>query len=270
MRRMLALTAVLLATWALVAAADGGGPSPGPTIGGSGKADPSGTERYVAVPAGKGTVVEAIRARDASVTSWKYLRGLYGIPTVAFDGSLGGLSRDGSRLVLASFPGARTTSFALLDPNKMRVLGRVTLRGGYGFDALSPDGVLMYLIQYLGKPNGASQPYAVRAFNWDTLRLLPGAIVDRREPDEKMNGIPTTRAATPDGWAYTIYQRNGKPPFVHALDTVRRRAFCVDLPWKAPPWIYEVRLRVRGGLLELRRHGETIARMDRKTLKVTL
>ena len=61
----------------------------------------------------------------------------------------------------------------------------------------------------------------------------------------------------------------GKHRFVHALDMANRRAFCVDLPWKSPKWIYEVRLRVRGGTLELRRHGETIARMDRKTLKVT-
>jgi hypothetical protein len=109
----------------------------------------------------------------------------------------------------------------------------------------------------------------VRVFDWDRLKLLPGTIVDPREPDEKMNGQPVTRAATPEGWAYTLYQRSGKPPFVHALDTASRRAFCVDLPWKSPKWLYEVRMRVRGGTLELIRHGETIVRMDRKTLKVT-
>jgi hypothetical protein len=178
------------------------------------------------------------------------------------------LSHDGSQLVVTSFPG-RVTTFVLLDPRTMHVRGRVTLRGSYAFDALSPDGSLMYVIQYLGAPGPAGQRYAVRAFDWGRLRLLPRAIVDPREPDEKMNGTPVTRAATPDGWAYTVYQRNGKRPFLHALDTARRRAFCIDLPWNAPLWIYEVRLRIRAGTVELRRHGETIARVDRKTLKVT-
>lgn len=270
MRRVLALALALGASWAAVAAADGGGPSPGPRQGGPGKADPSRTFRYVAVSAGRGTVVEAVRVRDGSVNNWTYLRGQLGLPMVAYDGSLGGLSHDGSQLVVTSFPGPRATTFVLLDPRTMRVRGRVSLRGSFAFDALSPAGSLMYVIQYLGKPGAAAQRYAVRAFDWSRLRLLPRPIVDPREPDEKMNGTPVTRAATPDGWAYTVYQRNGQPPFLHALDTVHRRAFCVDLPWKAPAWIYEVRLRVRGGTVELRRNGETIGRLDRKTLKVTL
>jgi hypothetical protein len=269
MRRMLTLTLIVGAAWAAGAAADGGGPSPGPSLGGPGKLDPSRTVRYVALPANGGTLVETIRVRDASVTNWAYLRGFLGIPMVAFDGSLGGLSHDGSQLVLASFPGPHVTRFVMLDPRAMHVRARVRLRGSFAFDALSPDGSLMYLIQYLAAPGAAAQAYAVRVFDWNRLRLLPGTIVDPREPDEKMNGRPATRAATPDGWAYTVYDRPGKRPFVHALDTANRRAFCVDLPWKSPTWIYEVRLRVRGGTLELRRHGETIARMDRKRLKVT-
>jgi hypothetical protein len=127
----------------------------------------------------------------------------------------------------------------------------------------------MYVIQYLGKPGAVAQPYAVRAFDWRTRKLLPGAIVDRREPDEKMTGLPMRRAGTPTGWAYTLYQRQGKRPFVHALDTVHRRAFCVDLPWRnSANWISTVKMRVRGGMLELRRDGNTISRMNRKTLKV--
>jgi hypothetical protein len=271
MRRILGVTIVIAAVWAASAAADGGGPSPGPTQGGPGKVDPSGQERYVAVPAKDGTLVEAIRVRDGSVMRWKYLDGQYGVPMIAYDGSLGGLSHDGSQLVVASFPGAHdTTSFVMLDPMTMRVRARVRLRGVYAFDALSPDGSLMYLIQYLGARGAAAQPYAVRVFAWDALRLLPGEIVDPREPDEKMNGEPDTRASTPGGWAYTLYWRPGKSPFVHALDTVHRRAYCVDLPWKSPRWIYEVRLRIRGGTLDLRRKGKTIARLDRKTLDVSL
>lgn len=270
MRRTLALATALGAAWAAVAAADGGGPSPGPSWGSPGKVFPEGSVRYIAIPAGAAhTVVETIRMRDGIVLRWGYLDGMFGIPMVAWDGAIGGLSRDGSRLVLATRPGPRWTRFVVLEPRSMRMRAHVRLRGSFAFDALSPDGSLMYLIQYLGDPNTVNQPYAVRVFSWARRTLYPGALVDRREPDEKMNGAPVTRTGTGSGWAYTLYSRTGKRPFVHALDTVHRRAFCVDLPWKnAATWIYSVKLRVRGRALELRRDGRTIARVDRKTLEV--
>jgi len=44
---------------------------------------------------------------------------------------------------------------------------------------------------------------------------VPGAIVDRREPDERMAGYPITRATTADGvWAYTLCQKPGGRLFV--------------------------------------------------------
>jgi hypothetical protein len=268
MKRALVLVTILGAVWAVAAGADGGGPSPGPSFGGPGKANATGTERYVALPSNDGTMVEAVRIRDANVMRWRYLEGTLGIPMVAYDGTLGGLSRDGRLLVLASPPLARSTTFALVDPRKLKTHGRTTLRGSWAFDALSPDGSLMYLLQYLGKPGDLAQPYAVRAFDWNQQKLLPGAIVDPREPGEKMNGQPVTRTGAPDGWTYTLYWRPNKSPFIHALDTVHRRAFCVDLPWKHPSWIYEVGLRVSHNILALRRHGLTIALMDRKSLEV--
>jgi hypothetical protein len=271
MRKTLALAIILGAAWAAVAGADGGGPSPGPSWGQPGKVDPSGTIRYVALNAGwNGPVLEGVRVRDGNVLRWRYLRGLVGIPMVAWDGSVGGLSRDGRRLVLASSPGARSTRFLLLDPVSLKIRADVRLRGRFAFDALSPDGSLMYLIQYLGRMGAVNQPYAVRAFDWRTRTLLGGAIVDRREPGETMNGQPVARTGSPAGWAYTLYLRPGKTPFVHALDTVHRRAFCVDLPWRhSDDWIRMVKLRLRGSKLVLSRDGKPIARMDTETLKVS-
>jgi len=150
----------------------------------------------------------------------------------------------------------------------MKIRARVSLRGGFAFDALSPDGSLMYLIQYLGSPSAIDRPYAVRAFNWKTRRIYPDPIVDRREPGEKMNGQPVTRTGTPSGWAYTLYSRTSKRPFVHALDTVHRRAFCVDVLRADFAGLGSVKLRVRGDVLELRQDGLTIARMNRKTFEV--
>ena len=44
-----------------------------------------------------------------------------------------------------------------------------------------------------------------------------------------MTGVPVTRTSSLDGrWAYTLYDSQ-EHPFVHALDTARRTAVCIDL-----------------------------------------
>jgi hypothetical protein len=269
MRRTLALAAVLGAAWAAVAAADGGGPSPGPTWGSPGVVDRGHSIRFVALNAGaKSTMVAAVSTRDGNVARWAYLKGSYGIPAVAWDWSTGGLARNGRRLLLVSGPGPKWTQFVVLHPRTLKVRSHFRLRGAWAFDALSPGGSLLYLIQYRGSPWAVNASYAVRAYNLNTHRLYPGAIADRREPDEKMTGQPVTRVE-PGAWAYTLYSRTGKRPFVHALDTAHRRAFCVDLPWRnSARWINVVRMRVHRGELLLRRGGKVIARVDRKTLEV--
>jgi len=269
MRRALALAATLGAVWAAVAAADGGGPSPGPTWGSPGVVDRGHSIRYVALNAGaRNTMVTAVSIRDGTVTRWAYLKGSYGIPAVAWDWSTGGLARNRKRLLLVSQP-AKWTRFLVLHPGTLRVRSHFRLRGAWAFDALSPGGSLLYLIQYHGNPWALNASYAVRAYNLNTHRLYPSAIVDRREPDEKMTGQPMTRVE-PGAWAYTLYSRTGKRPFVHALDTAHRRAFCVDLPWRnSARWINHVRMRVQGGDLLLVRDGQVIARVDRQTLKVS-
>ena len=265
MRRALVLLTILGA-WAAVAAADGGGPSPGLDFG---NGIVAGNLRYSALSDGRTTVLESVVIGTGRVHGVTYFKGMFGIPLVTFGGETGGLSRDGQNLVLATWMGPPSTRFLLVDANTFQIRGRVRLPGRWSFDAISPDGSLMYLIHYLGSPNQIYQAYEVRAFDWNTLKLYPGAIVDRREPDEKMTGQPLARTGSPNGWADTLYSRVKKPPFVHALDTVHRKAFCVDLPWKhSGKWIASVRLRMHGGALELRRGGSRIARMDVKTLKV--
>jgi hypothetical protein len=68
-----------------------------------------------------------------------------------------------------------------------------------------------------------------------------------------MNGIPITRESSPDGrWAYTLYD-GAEHPFVHALDTKRRRAVCVDLHG-----LDERRNGVVGVELDVARDGSTL------------
>ena len=107
----------------------------------------------------------------------------------------------------------------------------VTLPGLWSLDALSRDGRMLYAIQYLG--TGPNPRYSVRAVSLVTGKPVGAPLVDKREPDEEMNGSPWARVRSANGaWAYTLYAKPNGTGFVHALDTAGRRAFCVDLPWR--------------------------------------
>lgn len=258
--------AAILAGALMVAGyAAGAGPSPG-LDSGIGVKRPGGAVRFLALRAASGTLVAAVRVHGGQVVRSRYLKGHYGIPLVTYGGDTGGLARHAPRLVLASGAGPQATRFLILHPRTLKVRTRIVIRGAFAFDALSPDGSVMYLLQFGADPGH----YKVRTFNLDTLRLYPGVIVDRREPDEKMTGIPVTRVESADGsWAYTLYLRGEKRPFVHALDTVHRRAFCVDLPLPAnAKWLWDVRMRMESKRVVLRHGRKTAASIDTKTFEV--
>ena len=126
----------------------------------------------------------------------------------------------------------------------------------------------MYLIQHTSAFNILR--YAVRAYDLRTDRLVPGTIVDKREPDERMAGYPVARAATGDGvWAYTLYQKPSGRLFVHALDTSRGIARCIDLPRLAGVVQSMMGLSVDGGRLDVVSGGAVLAAVDRSTFRVT-
>ena len=271
---VVAATVGVCAIWAIAGAAADGGPGPGLSIAGTGVAGPGGQLRYVTLPMGSATVLEAIRTRDGAVLRWSSIPGTFGIPLVAYDGSGGGLSRDLKTLVLASPPGppgpalGQGTRFAVVDTRTLKTRAVVDLPGGYSYDALSPDASTLYLIQYTSARN--VNRYRVRAYDLVARRLLASAIVDRREPGP-MTGSPMTRATSPDGrWAYTLYSRPSGRPFVHALDTVGRRAVCIDLPWRdRTNAVWGVRLTLaRSGLVLSRRGVGTLALVDLRTYAV--
>ncbi len=236
MRRLfLGLCAVVLMTGLAATAASGnGGPSPGISWGWDGVLARNGQVRYVTLPAARNSVLAVVRVRDGRVLRFRSIRDAYGVPLVAYDGTGGGVSRDGKTLVLsrpARSLGARATSaFAVLGTQKLRTKAIVTVNGVFSYDALSPDASTLYLVQHL--PGRNYTRYQVRAYDLEARRLLPGAIVDPNEPDERMSGQPLRRAESADGrWAYTLYTNPGSHPFIHALDTVDRTAVCIDLEW---------------------------------------
>jgi hypothetical protein len=78
-----------------------------------------------------------------------------------------------------------------------------------------------------------------------------------------MYGAPVTRVASPDGrWAYTLYQST-EHPFVHALDTERRTAVCIDLDDLSQVW--NTSLELRGPRLEVVSTGRVLASIDTRT-----
>jgi hypothetical protein len=230
------------------------GPDPGVLIGGEGVAGPGGKVRYVARGGPGATTVVVARARDGSVLRSAKLRGKFGVPAVTFNGELGGLSPDGSTLVLADirtgngeYPLKRHSSFVVLDAESLRVRDRIELPGHYTFDALSPGGSRLYLIQHVSAVRLTH--YVVRAYDLTRGQLLPGRIADKTQRGWVMNGMPLTRAASADGrWVYTFYANPGGYPFVHALDTVQGVAHCIGIPWKySQNNLWHLRMSVRDG-----------------------
>jgi hypothetical protein len=272
-RRRLLLFAVISAALAPAAVADAAGPPlPSSASGRAGAVAPGGTERLLTRRAGDDTVVTAVRRGDRGVLRSRQVRGRWSIPPVTLDNATTGLSADGGTLVLVrptrDFP-PTSTRLAVLDSRRLLVRRRIALPGFFTVDAISPDGRWLYLIQY---PGGNVLDYRVRAMDTRTGRLAARDVVDPREPDEQMGGLPITRAMSRDGrWAYTLYG-GGAETFIHALDTVGRTAACIDLEMLAPGSdLSGVRLRVSadGLRIRVRDAGRLVATVDARTLAVS-
>jgi hypothetical protein len=270
--RLLATIAICTGCALTAASAGGaGGPGAGVQQGWDGLA--KGAVRYVAVPAVNSTTVQVIRRRDGRVLKFMSLKGAWGIPVVAFDGTTDGLMADGRTLLLGeptAGPGLRRHStFALVDVKKMRVVRKLRLPGHHVFDALSPDGRYLYFIQYVSGED--FNRYRVRAYDLRAGRLLANSVVDKRESESAMQGAPISRVTSSDGsWAYTLY---GGPheTFIHALDTLNAGAVCIDLPWKTQPKrLFDFRIRRAGdGRVIVRGpRGRTLAVLDQDSLHV--
>ena len=270
---LLVLTLVFLGALGVTGAhAQKGGPAT--TLdGGKGVLAPNGKHRYVTLTTGRQTFVSIVRVRGGQVVRSRLVPGFVGVPLVGLDGTTDGISRDGLTLVLAGTPEARAndriaTQFAVIDTRTLR-LRRITLPGTWSYDAISPDGSVLYLIEYT--EFGPSVAYKVRAYDLAARRLLARPVVDRDIGERLMRGWAVTRRTSSDGrWAYTLYARSKHEPFVHALDTVRRQAYCIDLPLDLNrPSQMTLRLTLRGDrMLDVRQGRANVAVIDTRTFVV--
>ena len=265
--------ALVLALGAGRAGANGSPYSPGLAYGWPGVAAGGDGLHYVSFGMPKSTIVAAVRKRDGAVVRTRTVRGFYGVPLVAYDATSGGLSGDGRTLVLGSYgplPGSSgSTRFAIVDTGSLSVRRLVVLTGSWSYDAVSPDASTLYLTEHVRA--GDHPLYRVRPFDVRT-GLLRGPLVDRLEGERDMGGVPVARAASEDGrWAYTLYARRNHGPFVHALDTAEREAFCIDLPLRlafGKQWTLRLRLRTPTELAVQLPGGGRVATVDTRSWDV--
>jgi hypothetical protein len=252
MSRRVGFCLFILAVLVAAPAARAGGPQGGAVQDGSGLVSTGGKFRYVAVGAGNFTTLEVVRTHGGRVRNWTAYPGSFGIPTVTVNGTAGGLSADGRTLVLSSTSVGSPSKFLVVDTRTLRPKNQIALKGNFAFDALSPDGSRLYLIQH--KSVNDLSHYVVRGYDLRSDRLLPGFVADKTQQDWVMQGYPMTRTTSANGrWVYTLYQNPGGYPFVHALDTVQGVAHCIGLPWTGDQTpLFELALTVGDG-------GKTLA-----------
>ena len=172
--------------WGPGAALAAGGPVT--PIQGLGVSAPGATVAYLAIGAGRDTIVRQVRHGNRKLERSVRLAGRFGVAGVANDGSTTGLSADGRVLVLAgmaeSYPQRRTT-LVVLAARRLVARARILLPGFYTVDAISPSGRWLYLIHYLS-PNRDILRYEVRAYDVRARQLARKPVIDPRDREEAM------------------------------------------------------------------------------------
>jgi DNA-binding beta-propeller fold protein YncE len=183
-------------------------------------------------PGRPNSLIEDLVVQPGSGGPVRTIDGAWRLPTVGLDPMPAGVSADGSTVVLvediAEGAAARTMSrFAVLDRSlrtEPRIIG---LPGAFDFDALSPDGSILYVAEHV--PGPLAGRYQVRAVDTATGAMRDAIIVDKRNLDEQMAGWPVDQDLRADGVVLTLY-RGAEYPFIHALHSVDAWAVCIDLP----------------------------------------
>jgi hypothetical protein len=263
MVRRLGYCLVVLVALAVVPTASAAFPGPYGLQGGKGVLSNDGTLRFIATRDAGSTLVKAISTKDGTVKASRSFDGQLGIPTLQYGKAGEGMSRDGKTFVLETAGLTDTSQFLLLSTSDLSTVDSFTLKGTYAFDALSPSGSMMYLIQH--KTAQDVEHYIVRGYDLGTHTLLPQRIADKTQESWVMQGWAVTRATSPSGrWVYTLYANPGGYPFVHALDTVNSVAHCVGLPWPATNGqqgpVFNFTLGLKGHMLSVRRQGGSVYR----------
>jgi len=173
-----------------------------------------------------------IDPHSGAVVRTLQLPGSFNMPPATLGGIPGGLSQNGQWLVLQT-KGASTSSHMLMvDTSDFKVFSRIDLDGYFEFDAISNDGLRLYVIEYTNVTQGY---YRVRVYEVAAGQLGSYTIVDKGGAPEPMTGVRLSGVFSPDGqWLYSVYARQSGGAFVHALNLSAPYAYCLDLPGSGP------------------------------------
>jgi hypothetical protein len=156
--------------------------------------------------------------------------GAWRLPAFASDPLPIGVSLDRKTVVLVEDgppQAAERTRLAVVEGSLSQPARILDIPGRFTYDALSPDGRTIYVIEHLaGPPDGH---YQVRAIDVASARLKPDVIVDKLKIGEQMAGRPVDQLRRDDASVLTLY-RGAEHPFIHALYTADGYADCIDLP----------------------------------------
>jgi hypothetical protein len=190
----------------------------------------------VATPGERTTRIQDLVVQPGFGGPSQEIDGRWRLPTIGLDPVPVGVSRDRSTIVLieadalhgAAGANRAVSRFAILEGSLGGEQPRIIeLHGAFDYDALSPDGSLLYVAQQL--PGPLEGRYQVRAVDTPTGTIRDGIVVDKRNIDEQMAGWPVDQERRADGMVMTLY-RGTEHPFVHALSSVDAWAICIDLP----------------------------------------
>jgi hypothetical protein len=179
---------------------------------------------------GSGALVDLDPQTGASLHRMQ-LPGHFELPPATVTGVPGGLSQNGRWLVLESFDatsnGVRTaTHLLVVDTSYAKAARQINLNGFFEFDAVSNDGQRIFLIEYL-----AGNQYHVRFYDFGAGRLDPNIVFDKSDGSSAMAGVRLSGIPSHDGqWLYSVYVREDKSAFIHALNLDVPFALCLDLP----------------------------------------
>ncbi len=183
-----------------------------------------------ATPAGGKTLIKELEVYADSPGRSQSIDGAWRLPTIGADPLPVGVSADGQMIVLVdASPGANDdmSRFAILSRTFDKKPRVVELHGSFEFDALSPDGSTLYVVEHLaGPPDGH---YQVRAVDTANGTLREAVVVDKQNLNEAMAGWPIAQVRRPNGFVFTLY-RGTEHPFIHALSSSDGWALCIDLP----------------------------------------
>jgi WD40 repeat protein len=176
----------------------------------------------------KSNTLQDVDPHTGAIARTLLLPGAFGLPPATLGGIPGGLSQNGDWLVLITSGVQATSHMVLINTTKFTVTKPIDLDGYFEFDAISNDGLRLYVIEYTNPTLGS---YRVRVYEIDAGQLGSYTVVDKGGSPEPMTGVRLSGVFSPDGnWLYSVYARQSGGDFVHALNLSAPYAYCLDLP----------------------------------------